>query len=723
MSTSLMEVCTKNLSEKVYYSHALNNKTYDFFEKLFISEEIAKEETQNLKNSILEKSDREVINKHIEDNKDITIISGIRDPIDRALSLIAQNLNGLFFDADDQTDEDTVSRLKKEFEFFWDDTPNKSTIKEKFIEDMIKADQWWFNQELEESFSIDLLDTPFNRELGYSIYRKKNVTLLFFKYENGTTLLESGLSRIFPNVSFKIPFKNAASQKKSHSIYNALKNEVRLPKDFLEKIYSSSLIKHFYDKSEIEEAKEKWMKRDEMYPSITSKYSITPTACILIPLHNHAQWIKKQLTSIFDQWRNDLELLLIDDGSTDKGLEVALELISQRTEINSTVMRFEKAQGLGLVNQIIKYTNASIIIQCDSDDYCLPNRINKILDCFKNDPSCRLVTSNALLISEEHIPLTLYDCFHKETILTDSSELVDKWHAPYYLGATSAFHRSIIEDFPPFNEDLCPYGFDLITPLRALLLGSHHYIPTPLVAWRQHKHNTHKTAGAGSSDLTQKEHYLSLELRCLAQRVRDIEHALQEQKAQNSEVVLKTLEKCNKHFQQSFDLWSITRKELDNGRSAGYEDHKKLKLSVPPLQSLVKNTLYTYDYNSPLSRVSAQWSGFHDPEANWIWTSYLSMIAFQIPDPTIKELRLTFSTTELQKKQKISFYINSDLIKTISTEGGKPISISLPLRGRTTHNITTLMTQAHNAISPKEFDTKLEDERVLGLCLISLEVI
>ncbi len=132
-----------------------------------------------------------------------------------------------------------------------------------------------------------------------------------------------------------------------------------------------------------------------------------------------------------------------------------------------------------------------MIIQADSDDIALPGRLDAILACFDRDPRCRLVSSNAVLISEGGMPMGILDAIHGDRVVDRDDPVPVYWGALWY-GATLAYHRSVFEAFPPMDAEFCPYGFDTIAPARATLLGTHHLLARPLVGWRQHVNNTHR---------------------------------------------------------------------------------------------------------------------------------------------------------------------------------------------------------------------------------------
>ena len=92
----------------------------------------------------------------------------------------------------------------------------------------------------------------------------------------------------------------------------------------------------------------------------------TPKISVIVPMYNVEKYLKLCITSILDQTFKDFELILIDDCSTDKTLEVAESFTDSRIKI----LRNEKNLGNpGLVRNVgIDAAQGDYIVFCDSDD-------------------------------------------------------------------------------------------------------------------------------------------------------------------------------------------------------------------------------------------------------------------------------------------------------------------------------------------------------------------
>ena len=98
----------------------------------------------------------------------------------------------------------------------------------------------------------------------------------------------------------------------------------------------------------------------------------TPLISVLLSVYNDDENIKKSIDSILSQSYKNIELLIIDDCSTDKTYEIINEIKDTRVKI------FRNKDNKGLtksLNILIKESKGQILARQDSDDVSLPNRL------------------------------------------------------------------------------------------------------------------------------------------------------------------------------------------------------------------------------------------------------------------------------------------------------------------------------------------------------------
>lgn len=103
-----------------------------------------------------------------------------------------------------------------------------------------------------------------------------------------------------------------------------------------------------------------------------------PKFSIIVPAYNMEKYIKRTLDSIKKQSFKDYEVIVIDDGSTDKTVEVAKKAKVKVIE--------HKHAGLSVVrNAAIKEAKGDYIVMLDSDDWWDKDLLKKLDESSKND--------------------------------------------------------------------------------------------------------------------------------------------------------------------------------------------------------------------------------------------------------------------------------------------------------------------------------------------------
>lgn len=657
----------------------------------------------------------------------VTIVSGVRDPIARSISVAMQNLDADFADCLGATAEATAEALAARVGDLWlrdtsDGDPNRL-----YLERMIRAPLIWFREEIEKPFGFDLRAHAFDRQRGYSILTKGNVRLLLFRHENAPTAIQDGLAELFPGMEFRLPHSNDGTTKPTGEIYRTLKSRFRLPRPALEAIYAHPDVSSYYAADEIAGSIERWAEDAPAQPPAAPHQSFA--AAVFIPLRNHAGWIGQQLDSLFSQWRSDIELVLIDDGSDDGSLSVALERLDGRPEVAATVMRNSQAIGHGMLPSLVALSRAPVLIQADSDDITLPGRLDTIIGHFAAHPGCRLFTSNAVLLSEDGIPISLSGAEMPDTVFDDPVTLVDRQMEPCWLGASSAYHRSVIEAFPPLDPELCPYGLDLLTGFRATLLGSHHYRSRPLVGWRQHASNSHRVSGWQGSDLAGQEHSAALKLMVCAQRLRDLAWLRTHGKLDPVRAAA-TEARWNADFLAQTDHWMRSRNRLTGThaasapRAAGVDDGSRRHIpAIPPIATLQRGR--EYPVARGIGSVLSGWSGFHHHEENWIWTGRQAVVVLRIPETTCQSLLVTLAGLPYLGRQSVFLSLNFAAPVEVKLVFGQTASVAVPIPRREDRkdDLLTLWIDAPDAVRPVMVHPRNSDARLLGAAVFGLQVV
>jgi glycosyltransferase involved in cell wall biosynthesis len=125
-----------------------------------------------------------------------------------------------------------------------------------------------------------------------------------------------------------------------------------------------------------------------------------------LPFHDEARWLGDAIRSVLAQTMTDLELLLVDDGSTDGSLEIARSFTDPRIVVISDGERRHLPARL---NEIVGLARADLVARMDADDVSHPARLERELAVLDADPECDAVGTWAVMVDDDERPFGLIE--------------------------------------------------------------------------------------------------------------------------------------------------------------------------------------------------------------------------------------------------------------------------------------------------------------------------
>lgn len=220
---------------------------------------------------------------------------------------------------------------------------------------------------------------------------------------------------------------------------------------------------------------------------------------VCMATYNGESYIKEQIESILPQLRDGDELIVSDDGSTDKTLEIIFSFECEKVKIlhgprNGLVKNFENA---------INAAKGDFIFLCDQDDVWLENKVDVFKAAFENGADlivsdCYVVDSKAKIINESFFLLRNSKPGFLPNLLRNS-----------FLGCCMAFKAELKPQILPFPKNIPMH--DWWIGLVASLYGDVAFVNQPLILYRRHGNNASPTGDKSSFSLMiQAAHRLSL---------------------------------------------------------------------------------------------------------------------------------------------------------------------------------------------------------------------
>jgi glycosyltransferase involved in cell wall biosynthesis len=123
--------------------------------------------------------------------------------------------------------------------------------------------------------------------------------------------------------------------------------------------------------------------------------STTPAVSVLMSVRDGAPWVGEAVASVLAQTAGDLELIVIDDGSTDATPQVLAAVRDPR-------MRVERQRAAGLtrtLNHALGLARAPLVARLDADDLALPDRLARQRLFLESHPDVGVLGSAAREVS------------------------------------------------------------------------------------------------------------------------------------------------------------------------------------------------------------------------------------------------------------------------------------------------------------------------------------
>ena len=189
---------------------------------------------------------------------------------------------------------------------------------------------------------------------------------------------------------------------------------------------------------------------------------------IITPVYNVEKCIERSIKSVISQTNKDFELLLIDDGSKDRSIEIARSLL-ENSNINYKIITQENSGVSAARNTGIKEASGEYITFLDSDDY-IDSRFIELMyekvSTFKYD----LVFCDYAQVDSKDNVLVQSTTRFLEQDISGREGALKQLNCDITIGMGSALYKtSIIKENNLFFDSNRKYAEDNVFTVKALL--------------------------------------------------------------------------------------------------------------------------------------------------------------------------------------------------------------------------------------------------------------
>ena len=124
----------------------------------------------------------------------------------------------------------------------------------------------------------------------------------------------------------------------------------------------------------------------------------TPKVSVVIPVYNGARYIEESVHSVLNQTLNEVEVIIVDDGSTDN-TNLVLEQLQKNDSRISVIRQENKGQGTAR-NSGLGRTRGEAVVFLDGDDYYGPEALETVYAELLNT-GCEIIIFNGRAFIED----------------------------------------------------------------------------------------------------------------------------------------------------------------------------------------------------------------------------------------------------------------------------------------------------------------------------------
>ena len=212
-----------------------------------------------------------------------------------------------------------------------------------------------------------------------------------------------------------------------------------------------------------------------------------PFVSVLIDTYNHEKFIEQAITSVLEQKfpASDYEILVVDDGSTDRTPELVKQFAPRVTYLAK-----ENGGQASAFNFGIPKCRGDIVVFLDGDDWWEPGKLSTVVAEFESQAEIGAVGNGLYEVDETgkrmfvNIPDRRYSCH-----LRSREEARHFLELRSFLGTSRlAIRRGVLERILPLPEDLLVEADEFLATVAVAMSGCV-VLNQPLTSYRFHSGN------------------------------------------------------------------------------------------------------------------------------------------------------------------------------------------------------------------------------------------
>jgi glycosyltransferase involved in cell wall biosynthesis len=209
---------------------------------------------------------------------------------------------------------------------------------------------------------------------------------------------------------------------------------------------------------------------------------VNPLVTIFCLCYNHEKFVAQALHSVFNQTYTNIQVIVLDDGSTDGSVKEIGKQLSNRPDVHF-INHMSNMGYCSSLNEVAALAKGEFVIDLSADDILMPTRVEVgVREFLKKGESYGVNFSDAFIINEFGKEISVHSQKHPHANIPEGDiykNLIDRY---FICPPTLMFRRSVLAKIGGYDETLAFEDFDFL--IRSSREFNYFYTPLPLVKKR-----------------------------------------------------------------------------------------------------------------------------------------------------------------------------------------------------------------------------------------------
>lgn len=199
---------------------------------------------------------------------------------------------------------------------------------------------------------------------------------------------------------------------------------------------------------------------------------------VAMATYNGEKYVKEQIETILKNLKDNDELIISDDGSSDMTVEIIKSFNDKKIKLIDGPQKGLKKNFENAINN----TTGDYIFLSDQDDIWMDDKVDKVMECF-NSNNYILIQHDAIVVDENDN--VIFDSFaeHRKVKTGILKNLIKN----SYHGCCIAFRKELKDEILPIPDNI--YLHDEWIGLVGELNGKTYFLNEKLMKYRRHSEN------------------------------------------------------------------------------------------------------------------------------------------------------------------------------------------------------------------------------------------